>query len=87
MTNDFVTDADGKRSFTPASVDRVDVASADAAALDLDINIVVAELLWFELLVSATSICRRPGGFSTSCFLKSVHFFWSPIMKPSKVSG
>ncbi len=49
MANDLVTDTDGQRNFTPASVDAVDVRAANAAALDLNVKIVGAELLGFEL--------------------------------------
>jgi hypothetical protein len=51
MTNDFVTDADGKRRFTPSSVDLVNVRTTDTAAFDLDVNVVVAERFGFELRV------------------------------------
>ncbi len=56
MANDFVTDADRQWSFTPASVDQMYVGAADTTAFDLDVDIVVAKLLWFELVMSGTSI-------------------------------
>ena len=75
MTDDLMTDAYRQGSFAPTSVDQVYIAAADTTAFDLDIDVVVAELLWFELLMSGKSICPQSGGLSTSCFLKSVHFF------------
>ena len=49
MSNDFVADDEWEGSFAPAAIDGVDIATADAAAVNLDIDVVVAELLWFEL--------------------------------------
>ena len=52
LTNNFVTDANGKRSIAPAAVDGMNVRSADTAAFNLNVNIVVTELLGFELIFS-----------------------------------
>lgn len=49
MANDLVANADRKRNFAPAPVDGVDIRGAHSAALDLDIDIVGAKLLGFEL--------------------------------------
>jgi len=51
LTNDFVTDTDWCGSITPPSSDGVNIRTADTAALDLDVDIVVAKLLWFEFLL------------------------------------
>lgn len=49
LADDLVADADGQRCTTPAAVDCVNIATADTAALDLDVDVVVAEDLGFEL--------------------------------------
>jgi hypothetical protein len=49
VANDLVANADRKRNFAPAPVDGVDIGGTHAAALDLDIDIVGAKLLDFEL--------------------------------------
>ena len=50
MTDDLVADADGQWYLAPAAIDAVDVGATDTAALDLDVDIMVTELLGFELL-------------------------------------
>jgi hypothetical protein len=49
MANDLVSNADGKRNFAPAPGNGVNIRGAHPAALDLDIDVVGAELLGFEL--------------------------------------
>ena len=49
LAYDLVTDADGQRAISPATVDRVDIGAADTATLDLDVNVAVFERLRFEL--------------------------------------
>ncbi len=49
FTNDLVADADWQRRVTPASINCMDIRTADTAALDLDIDVVFAEFLGFEL--------------------------------------
>ena len=87
LADDLVADADGQRCLAPSSINCVDIGTADTAALDFDIDVIFAELLGFEL---RTKVSPFPvtGQFAlTSCLWKSVQFFWSLIMKPSKVSG
>lgn len=54
-----MTDADGKWAITPASGDGMDIRTADTAALDLDVNVTVFELLWFELKRSSMTLIRK----------------------------
>lgn len=44
-----MTNANGEWAFTPASGDGVDIRTANTTALDLDVNVTIFELLWFEL--------------------------------------
>jgi hypothetical protein len=46
-----VADSQGVGLRTPVTTDGVDIAGADTAALDLDVNVVVAEGLGVELLL------------------------------------
>jgi hypothetical protein len=46
---DLMAYADWQWRITPATVDGMYVAAADATAFDLDVDIVLAELLGFEL--------------------------------------
>lgn len=91
MADDFVADTDGQRDLTPAAVDAVYIRAANTAAFDLDVDIMVTELFGCELdwkSVRCWRKERRPSQCElTSCFLNSVHFFWSDIMKPSNLSG
>lgn len=63
LSHDLMADADWKRAFTPASVDGVNVGTADAAAVNGDVDVTVFEWLELELpLLSVTSngfSCRR----------------------------
>ena len=75
----------------------MDIATADATALNLDVDIIGLERLEFEL----RNVRSRPGEENwrcsrttgdwnsghTSCFLKSVHLLLSLIMNPVAVSG
>ncbi len=54
MTDDLVADADGQWYLAPAAIDAVDVGATDTAALDLDVDIMVTELLGFELHYMST---------------------------------
>ena len=56
MANNLVANTDGQRNFTPASIDAVDVGAADTAALNLDVDVVGAELLRFELCRMSASL-------------------------------
>lgn len=49
LANDLVADSDGCWRFTPATCDGVYIGTANTAALDLDIDIVLTECLWLEL--------------------------------------
>ena len=49
LTDYFMANTDRHRSLAPPAVDCVDIRAADAAAVDLDVNVVVIELLCFEL--------------------------------------
>lgn len=49
LADDLVADADGRGRVAPAARDGVHVGAADAAALDLDVDIVVTKLLGLEL--------------------------------------
>lgn len=89
FANDLMTDADWQWAVSPAPCDCMDIGAADSASINLDVNIIVLELLWLELqgLVRHNNEQYVTWPSLTSCFLNSVHFFWSSIMKPSKVSG
>ena len=49
LADDFVTDTDWERAFAPAASDGMDIGAADSAALNLDVDVTVFELLRFEL--------------------------------------
>lgn len=49
LADDFVANADWKRAFTPTSSDCMDIRTTDSAALNLDVDVTVFELLGFEL--------------------------------------
>jgi hypothetical protein len=57
MADDLMANADRKRDFAPAAGDGVNVGSADTTTLDLDVDVVGAELLGFELWI--LSACPR----------------------------
>lgn len=66
----------------------MDVGAADPAALDLDVDVVVTKPFGLELESQSVVVEADLQGLqNTSCFLNSVHFFWSSIMNPSKLSG
>lgn len=50
MANNFMPDADGKRDFAPASCDGVYIRPANAATLNLNIDVIGPEFLGFELV-------------------------------------
>lgn len=52
LANDLMTDCNGCWRFTPASCDGMYIGTADTTALDLDVDIVVTESLWLELLIN-----------------------------------
>lgn len=49
LADNLVADSNGCWGFTPASCDGVHIGTADTAALDLDVDIVLTECLWLEL--------------------------------------
>ena len=49
LADDLVADANGERAAAPAAVDGVDIAAADAAAVDGDVDVAVFEGLELEL--------------------------------------
>lgn len=49
LTNDFVSDTEWERGFSPAAGDGMDVGTAHTAGLNLDINVTIFEGLCFEL--------------------------------------
>ena len=49
FTDDLVSYANWQWAISPATSDGVDIGATDTTAFDLDINIAVFELLWFEL--------------------------------------
>lgn len=49
MANDLVTDTDWERTVAPSTVNGVDIGTADTAAFDTDIDVVLVELLGLEL--------------------------------------
>ena len=49
LANDFVTNAKRQRNFPPSYSDCVNGRPTNAAAIDLDINVALAERLWLEL--------------------------------------
>ena len=44
-----MTDADWERAIAPTASDGMDIRAADSAALNLDVDVTIFELLWFEL--------------------------------------
>ena len=52
-----VTDGKGKVLLAPSSADGVDVAAADTAALDLDVDVVVTEGLGLEFVLVEFKPC------------------------------
>lgn len=52
LANDLMTDGDWCWRFTPTSCDGMNIGTADTTALNLDVNIVVAEGLWLELFIA-----------------------------------
>lgn len=61
MANDLVANTDWKGNLAPSSSDGVNIGATDTTALNLDINVICAKLLWFELrrrLATHVS-CRR----------------------------
>lgn len=88
LSYDLMTNADRDSSWSPATCDGMDVRATDTAALDFDVNIAVFEWLWLPLQTrSGTPWSLMERCLFTSCFVKSLHFSLSVIMKPSKVSG
>ena len=49
LSDDFMPDAEWQRTIAPPSIDGVDIASADAASFDLDVDVTIFEWLWLEL--------------------------------------
>jgi len=49
LTYDFMTYTDGSHGFTPAAGYSVDIRSANATALDLDVDVMISKLFWLEL--------------------------------------
>ena len=49
LADDFMTDADGEWAVAPTASDGMNIRAADAAALNLDVDVAVFKLLWFEL--------------------------------------
>ena len=58
LTNDFVTDADWERAIAPTASDCMDIRAADAAALDLDVDVTVFKFLGFKLRMGSAVIER-----------------------------
>jgi hypothetical protein len=48
-SNYLVSNADWERDFTPAASDSVDIATANSAGVDGDVNVMIFEWLEFEL--------------------------------------
>lgn len=69
LADDLVAYADGQGRTAPAAVDGVDVAAADAAAFDLDVDIVVAEDFGLELGAVSLLVGLPRTINITSCFL------------------
>lgn len=57
LADDFMTDANWERAITPTACDGMDIGAADSAALNLDIDVTVFELLGFEL-ERGSGMCR-----------------------------
>ena len=60
LADDLVANAEGSLEITPATRDCVNIGSADAAALNLDIDVVTLEGLGCELLL--LEVLPRLGG-------------------------
>lgn len=83
LAYDLVSHTDGQGCATPTTVDGVDIGAADTAALDLDVDVVVAEDFGLEgLLLDCSEWLGRGSERGKERVLQSVHFLWSLIMKP-----
>lgn len=69
LANDLMTDANGEWAVTPASIDGVDVGATDTTALDLDVDVAVFKLLWFELEQRSNMLSDWPVSAKTTHFL------------------
>ena len=49
LANDLMSNTDGQGDFAPSSSDSMNIRATDTTALNLDVNVVGAELLGFEL--------------------------------------
>lgn len=56
LADDFVTDADWERAFAPTASDCMDIRAADAAALNLDVDVTVFKVLGFELRTGVSGV-------------------------------
>ena len=74
FANDLVADTDWQRCLAPTTINCVDIGTANTTALNLDVDIVCAELLRFELQRDQYRP-RHCWETSTSSLWKSVQFF------------
>lgn len=51
LANDLVADADGQGRLAPASVDGMHIRATHTTRLDLDVDVMVLERFWFELIL------------------------------------
>lgn len=96
LPDNLVAYADRGMGLAPAAGDGVDIGTADAAALNLDVDVVVAKDLGLELHVDSSQShwvhgdcesIRESARKRTVCFLNSLYLPSSLIMNPSNSSG
>jgi type IV secretory pathway TrbD component len=68
-----VSNSQREMLLAPASADCVDIAGAHAAALDFDVNIVIAKRLGLELILVEFEPCLRSLDLESSEFVRVRH--------------
>ncbi len=76
LADNLVANANGEGAFAPAPIDGVDIGATDTTALDLDVDVTVFKLLWFELVQRLSMLSGVPVGRQiTHLFLLEVSPF------------